>query len=101
MKTRLQLHELLSSIPGVVNCYFSPPEGVRMYYPCIVYFLMETQAEFADNLPYKKTKKYRITVIDEDPDSEIPDYISDLPCCFSERNYTADGLNHFVYILSW
>lgn len=101
MKTRLQLDEVLSNIPGVVECYFSPPEGVTMRYPCIVYFLINTDTDFADNRPYKKTNKYRITAIDEDPDSEIPRYVSDLPCCVSERNYVAEGLNHFVYILSW
>lgn len=99
MRTRLELHDILSNIPGVVKCYFSPPEGVSMVYPCIVYRLTNSNVVFADNLPYMRMKRYSVTVIDEDPDSEIPDNVSQLPYCISERNYVYEGLYHYGYVL--
>lgn len=99
MRTRLDLHETLSGLEGVRACYFSPPEGLVMDYPCIVYHQMDETVRFADNIPYNKSKRYSITVIDEDPDSEIPDLVSSLPYCMSERVFSYDGMYHFVYLI--
>jgi hypothetical protein len=38
-----------------------------------------------------------ITVIDPDPDSEIPSKVAALPMSLFNRFYTADDLNHDVY----
>lgn len=99
MRTRLDLHETLSNLEGVRACYFSPPEGLDMDYPCITYHQIGETVRFADNIPYNKSKCYLITVIDEDPDSEIPDLVSPLPYCMSERVFSSDGMYHFVYLI--
>lgn len=99
MRTRLELHEILSGIPGVVGCYYSPPETLRMERPCIVYNWDNDESLYADNLLFFKRRRYSVTVIDEDPDSEIPDRVSELSYCTSERNYVHDGFYHFVYTL--
>jgi hypothetical protein len=70
-----------------------------MTYPCIVYSRDFAETDFAGNRPYKHCKRYQVTIIDRDPDSEIPDKIAELPMCIFDRFYTADNLNHDVYKL--
>lgn len=101
MRTREELHEVLESIEGVQGCYFCPPEGLSMKYPCIAYDYVQLRPDYADNLAYLRSKQYRIVVIDEDPDSEIPDKVAELPFCSSDRKYIAGGLNHFPFTLFW
>jgi len=54
-------------------------------------------SEFADNDPYKYSKRYQVTVIDRDPDSIIPDKLAKQRLCTFNRAYQADSLNHFVF----
>ena len=95
MAPRLQLHNILEAITPRV--YFQPPANVQMEYPCIVYNRDFLDTKFADNEPFSLTKRYMVTVIDRDPDSDIPDKVSALPMSTFNRFYTADGLNHDVY----
>lgn len=99
MAQRLDLHEILKEILGSENVYFQPPPTVSMDYPCIVYRRDYEKVEHADDSPYFRKKRYMITVIDKNPDSEIPDKIASLPTCSFDRFYTADNLNHDVYKL--
>lgn len=99
MAQRLELQSKLVEILGSPNVYFQPPPTVQMKYPCIVYKRDRLDTEFADNSPYKHKKRYQITIIDQDPDSEIPDKVAMLPMCVYDRFYTADNLNHDVYNL--
>lgn len=94
---RLELHELLVELLGSRNVYYQPPESVRMKYPAIKYSRDDIQNTFANNNVYMQQYAYEITVIDEDPDSEIVDKISKLPTARFERHYTSDDLNHDVY----
>jgi len=79
------------------NVYFQPPTNVRLQYPCIVYHRDFADTKFADDEPYNHTKRYQIMVIDQDPDSEIPDKVAALPMSLFNRFFTADDLNHDVY----
>lgn len=99
MGQRSSLQTLLVSILGTSNVYFQPPPSVQMSYPCIVYHRDSEDAIFADNAPYRRMKRYLVTVIDRDPDSLIPDKVGALPLCVFDRFYTADNLNHDVYKL--
>lgn len=81
------------------NVYFQAPPNNQMQYPCILYKRDDARTAFADNMPYRYTKRYQVTVIDKDPDSDIPDKIAGLPLCSFDRHYTADNLNHDVYNL--
>lgn len=99
MGSRTELQTLLKGILGTDNVYFQPPPNVQMQYPCIVYRRDLTKVEFAEDKPYKMTKRYQVIVIDRDPDSPIPDKIAALPMCIFERFYTAENLNHDVYKL--
>lgn len=94
---RLLLQARLEAITPKV--YFQPPANVAMVYPCIVYQRDQAETEFADNLPYRRTKRYQVTIIDQDPDSVIPDKVAELPMCLFERHFTAGNLHHDVYTL--
>jgi len=97
MASRLQLHELLKSLLGSGNVYFQAPGKQKMEYPAIRYERDSSDVDHADNSPYRKTKRYQVTVITHDPDSGIPDAIEDLPMCRFDRFYATDNLNHFVF----
>lgn len=101
MKYRLELQKLLETILGSRNVYFSPPEDVKLKYPCIIYNKEDEIVRHADDIPYKKDDVYEVTVIDRNPDSEIPDKISELKFCRFTRSFTSDNLNHHVYRLTF
>lgn len=99
MGLRLQLQSLLEEVLGTDNVYFQPPANVQMQYPCIIYARDAAVTRFAGNKPYRYTKRYQVTVIDRDPDSEIPEKVANLPLCIHNRYFTADNLNHDVFNL--
>lgn len=84
---------------GTTNVYFQPPASIRMTYPAIVYKRDGDNTVYADNANYRNKKRYMVTVIDRNPDSDIPDKIKKLPYCRFSRHYSADDLNHDVYNL--
>jgi hypothetical protein len=99
MAPRLELQALLVSLLGSSNVYFQPPPTIRMSYPAIRYELDTLDTRYANNNPYKHRKRYRLTVIDRDPDSTIPDAVAQLPLCSHDRYYAADDLNHNVFTI--
>ena len=101
MGSRLSLQSLLETILGTRNVYFQPPPSLMMSYPCIVYSRNDIVTKFGDNIPYVREKEYQVTVIDTNPDSLIPDKVGALPKCIFSRHYTAEGLNHDVFNLSY
>lgn len=99
MAPRLELQQVLVDLLGSSNVYFQPPPTVKMKYPCIIYKRDAVNEEFADNQPYARKKRYQVTVVDQNPDSDTPDKIGSLPMCSYERFYTSDNLNHDVFNL--
>jgi hypothetical protein len=97
MGQRLDLQTLLQSF--VDNVYFQPPANVTMIYPCIVYSRNSARARFAGNELYRYTKRYKVTFISQDPDSEVPDQLAGLPMSIFDRSYSANNLNHDVFNL--
>lgn len=81
------------------NVYYQAPASVVMKYPAIRYDLARIDTVNANNKPYLSDAAYKVTVIDSDPDSEIAEVISNFPLCRLNRFYTAENLNHFVFIL--
>lgn len=70
-----------------------------MAYPCILYELDDAQTEFAGNVPYRLSWRYKVTVIDRNPDSVIPKKVALLPTCTFDRFFVANNLNNFVFTL--
>lgn len=99
MNKRLELHELLCEVLGSRNVYFQPPESVKMRYPAIVYSRNRIENTSADNTVYKQDVSYKITVIDQDPDSEIVERVSAIPGIMYDRPYVSNNLNHDVFTL--
>lgn len=99
MKTRDDLQIFLEALLGSRNVYFQPPPSKRMRYPAIVYNLSDIQNTSADNGIYIQETMYQVTVIDEDPDSDISKLVSKIPRCRFDRFYAADDLNHFVFTI--
>lgn len=97
MGQRLDLHKILVQILGSTNVYFQPPATVSMNYPAIVYKREAIDIVHADNHPYQKQKRYLVTVIDRNPDSDIPDKVAELRTARHERSYTSNNLNHDVF----
>jgi hypothetical protein len=97
MGQRLELHQILEGLAP--NVYFQPPTNIQLKYPCIVYKRDFATTFFADNDPYKQTLRYMVTVIDRDPDSAIPAKVADLRMSSFNRFFTADELNHDVYVV--
>jgi hypothetical protein len=97
MAPRLDLHNILVGVLGSPNVYFQPPPSVNMKYPAIVYRRDDVDTVHANNKPYINTKRYQVTVIDPNVDSDIPGKIAELPSCTFDRFYTAENLNHDVF----
>lgn len=99
MERRLDLQTILEKTLGSRNVYFQPPASIQMKYPCVVYELSNMDIRHADNNPYLHRKRYKVTVIDRNPDSDIPNRIAMLQTVFFDRHYTQENLHHFVFNL--
>ena len=99
MLTRLELHEELCDILGSRHVYFQPPASVRMSYPAIVYSLNNVDNHLAGNDIYNQNLQYTVTVIDEDPDSEVFYKMKRYRRARFVRPYVADNLNHYVFTI--
>lgn len=97
MGQRLQLQSLLELVTPHV--YFQPPPNINLEYPCIVYARDGSKPEFAENGLYLHTKRYMVTVIDQNPDSLLPDKVEEMPLCAFDRFYATENLNHHVFNL--
>ena len=99
MASRLNLQKMLEEILGSKNVYFQPPSSKEMDYPCIIYERARINTDFADNKPYKLDNVYRLTYVDTDPDSDMPDILAKIPQCVFERPYTVNNLYHYAFRL--
>lgn len=99
MRTRLELQTMLEELLGSRNVYFQPPTSIQMNYPAIVYSRDEIRNAHANNGVYMQDQAYQVTVIDEDPESEIVSKLSKLCKCSFNRHFVSDNLNHDVFIL--
>lgn len=100
MNDRLELDSVFREILKSGNVYFQPPESIKMKYTCIRYKLNNIAMEYANNNPYKTDKSFIGTVISKDPECRIIDEVLKLPKCRFDRFYTADNLNHWVFIIN-
>lgn len=100
MGSRLELHEEICEVLGSRNAYFQGPGKDRMSYPAVVYELDRVLVKHANDKPYLKLPRYKITVIDWDPDSTIwENLIDNFKYCNFERYYKVDNLNHWTLSL--
>lgn len=97
---RLKLHEELCELLGSRNVYFNPPENIKMKFPCIIYNRSVGRTLSADNMNYIFKDSYDVTVVDEDPDSQIPDKVLlHFPMIRRGTPFVADNLYHNMFVL--
>lgn len=96
---RIELHSILTALASPNNVYFQPPYTIKMTYPCIVYNLDGIDITYANSIKYKNKKRYIVTVIDQNPDSEIPNKILTLEYSSFDRHFISDNLNHYTFTL--
>lgn len=110
--TRLDFDSKLREILGSDNVYFSPPESIKLLYPCIIYELEPYDTDRADNRHYFLHTKYTVTYIDRDPDSGefkekekyeheeganmVQKILYSFPFSSVNRRFVQDNLNHNV-----
>jgi len=99
--SRLKLHTELMLILKSKNVYFQAPESIKIEYPAITYTRMDIEKVHASDGVYDKTIKYKVTVLDYDPDSEIVEKLSNMKFAVFDRHYVVDGLNHDQFIVSY
>lgn len=99
MASRLKLHEELVEVLGSRYVYFQPPESIKMKYPAIVYERSDIPNRFANDNVYLQAIKYKVTVVDRDPDSEIVSRMSKFKTSRFDKHYVVDGLNHDVFTI--
>ena len=96
---RYELNSLLKEILGSDNVYYQPPENLKLNFPCIIYELNGKEVRFADNDKYTSMRRYSVTIVDKNPDSEIPERLEQLPLTRFNRRYVADNIYHCTYSL--
>ena len=79
--------------------YFQAETNIDRVPPYIMYDQDQARNKFADNIPYRHTKRWSIEVIDTDADSEIPDKIAALAMSMFQRRFKTAGLYHTIYSL--
>lgn len=100
MASRLELHDELCGLLGSDHVYFQPPSSVSLIYPCIIYHLSNIQDRRADNMAYTLMNAYEVMYIDKNPDNTMKtQMIEHFQKCRFNRFYTADNLNHYVFVL--
>ena len=85
MSRRTDLGLILRSILGSEHVYFQPPESRKMLYPCIVYALNDIYLTSADDKTYLEKRRYSVTLVDKNPDSEFVAKLTELPLCRFDR----------------
>lgn len=98
MTDRIGLHEILKKYVKEGQCYFQPPESVKLSYPCIIYSLSSIDSKYADDKMYIGRKRYQVLYITKSPTDKTVDRIAEeLTYVRFDRAYTSDGLNHYVF----
>ena len=114
MRTRLDfrtmLSDVLSEYRGIYypdidltsRIYYQTPEDNNMSYPCVLYEQDDKDITKADDINYRMLNKYKITIIDKNPDSDIADYIlsnQKIKYIGYDRPYKSNNLYHKVIII--
>ena len=91
--TRLELHNVLKTYMD--NVYFRKPSNQTLKYPCILYRKQDMSIMRANNKLYSSRQLYRITIIEQDPDSAVAErMLQELQLIDLVDYQEIDNLNH-------
>ena len=100
MGSRIELQQKLEAVLGSRNVYFQPPETLKIKYPAIIYDLADIETVKANNRKYLYNKRYTITLIHNDPDTDLVEKLLEAFTYVDfDRNYKTNNLYHFVFDL--
>lgn len=92
--TRVDLHEYLKTISQ--NVYYQPPSTLVMKYPAIVY----TKDKYIKlKAKHGVFTSYKVTVIERNPDSNVPTKLLSNEKVHHLNSYVYDGLYHDVFTI--
>jgi len=97
VRTRIELQTLLEEILGSSNVWFKAPPKEKLHYPCIIYSYNGTRTYRANNGRYLKHREYLLTLITDNPDSELIEKMEDLPFCTWDRQFVSGNKYHNVF----
>ena len=99
MRSWSELQAALQDLMGEkVKVYFQPPENIKLSYPCVVFDRTNALTDYADNNPYRVTKRYTVTLISKTADNEeLLDKLLLFPMCTYDRQFINDNLVHDVF----
>ena len=98
MKSRLDLHDELTTLLGSSHAYFQPPESVKMIYPCFVYSRNIDHTARANNRLYSYRHAYHLTYITDDSETNMPYLVlMTFPMSSQGRPFVSDNLYHFPF----
>lgn len=91
--TRLELHGVLKLYMD--NVYFRKPSNQVLKYPCILYRKQDMSLTRANNKIYSTRQLYRITLIEQNPDSDLAERMLEELSLIDLVDYQEiDNLNH-------
>ena len=105
IRSRLDLQSELEELIGrredkKQNVYFQPPKSLKMVYPCIVYSESDIDVIHADNSKYTTHGEYQLTIIEQNPDSDLAKRLLDrFDHIRYQRTFTNSNLYHRVFNL--
>lgn len=99
MRSWNDLQQTLQELMGPdVKVWFQPPEGFKLSYPCIVFNRTNALTNYADNNPYRVTKRYTVTLMSKTADNEeLLDKLLLFPMCTYDRQFINDNIVHDVF----
>lgn len=99
MRSWNDLQQTLQELMGPdVKVWFQPPEGFKLSYPCIVFDRTNALTDYADNNPYRVTKRYTVTLMSKTADNEeLLDKLLLFPMCTYDRQFINDNIVHDVF----
>lgn len=97
-RRRLALHQEFAEILGnAKHVYFMPPNGTRMCYPAIVYYVGGGNDVHADNMRYLSRTTFEVTLIESDPLSSRVDAIRGLRYASYLTSFKKDGFHQHKF----
>ena len=97
---RVEFNERLCQFLDTRNVYFMPGADIHMKYPCIRYELAGFNQTYANNRNYNNREHYTLTLITDDPDTELREklmrFLMTYPYKY-DRAYVVDNLYHDVF----
>ena len=100
MDRRLQLQTELEEVLGSRHVYYQPTETKKLEYPCIVYQLSDIDLIHGDDLLYRATHGYQITLIERSPETPLVDAIlGHFRMIRFDRRFVNQNLYHNVFEL--